>query len=107
MICRASLIARNYAEHVRWNHETLPLHIIQDLDHVFISQSCKAYIQIIKLGGIVQKTSTERHWFSAVEFPRPVQASHIVLQRFEANFQPVFGTLNYRTTDFKLGFKGA
>ena len=41
------------------------------------------------------------------DLSKRLTSSHIVLQRFEANFQPVFGTLNYRTTDFKLGFKGA
>ena len=98
MICRASLIARIYAEHVRWNRETLPLHIIRDLDHVFISQSCKAYIQIIKFGGIVQKTSTERHWLSAVELPRPVQASHIVSHRLTK----VRGQFSARLWDVEL-----
>ena len=94
----ASLIARIYAEHVRWNRETLPLHIIRDLDHVFISQSCKAYIQIIKFGGIVQKTSTERHWLSAVELPRPVQASHIVSHRLTK----VRGQFSARLWDVEL-----
>ena len=63
-----------------------------------ISQSCKAYIKIIKLGGIVQKTSTERHWFSAVEFPRPVQASHIVSHRLTK----VRGQFSARLWDVEL-----
>lgn len=73
-----------------------------------ISQSCKAYIKIIKLGGIIQKTQRGTGFqLNFQDLSKRLTSSHIVLQRFEANFQPAFGTLNYRTTDFKLGFKGA
>ena len=73
-MCRASLIPQIYAQ-VRSKRETLPLHMIRDLDHVFISQSCKAYIKIMKLGRIVHKAQRGPGFQL---FPRPVQASHIV-----------------------------
>lgn len=93
----ASLIARIYAEHVRWNRETLPLHIIrdfqllnfQDLWDVELS-NCRfqAWFQRRMKQQFVQNVAT----LSGEEVPHVCQRKHKHVGTKTAAAAPALGT---------------